>query len=88
MGTKIEIKICIGTACYVMGASQLLHPEEYLGEDLLSKVELSASPCLNYCRKINGSKPPYAMVGKVLVSEATPDKIRKILRKEIFYPGG
>ena len=37
---KIKVSICTGTACFVMGSSEIMLIEEKLPEDLKDKVEV------------------------------------------------
>lgn len=47
---RVELVICTGTACYVMGGSELLLAEEALPADLRDRVRISGAPCMGRCR--------------------------------------
>lgn len=68
---KIKVIICSGTACYVMGASDIFLIEENLPENLKGKVEVDGSTCLEYCKTGGHGKPPFVTVNEELISDAT-----------------
>lgn len=87
MKKKVEVKICTGTLCYVMGGADLQVIDEYLPEDMIDLVDLKGSPCLDHCNNpINQSKAPYVEVDGEVISDATISKvinaIKKVLDKE------
>ena len=45
---KINVKICMGTTCFVMGASDLQELTDTIPEKSGDRVEVSASPCLDF----------------------------------------
>lgn len=49
MNKKINIQICTGTSCYVMGASELLMLEDLLPESIKDNVVITGSPCFGLC---------------------------------------
>lgn len=74
---KIKVSICTGTACYVMGASELLLLGEMLPEDLKDKVEIEGVTCLDKCKGAGSgkSKPPYVLVDGELIESATVQSV-------------
>lgn len=54
---KIDLKICMGTMCYVMGGAELRALVEMLPEDISRHLSVSYSPCLGTCDM--GGTPPY-----------------------------
>lgn len=46
----VQLVICTGTACYILGGSELLLIEEALPPQLRSRVQISGAPCLGHCR--------------------------------------
>ncbi|MFP4363332.1 MAG: NAD(P)H-dependent oxidoreductase subunit E [Spirochaetia bacterium] len=71
---KTKIKICIGTACYVMGASEIL----MRCEDLISEgkgIVLEGATCLGLCKEPDHQGPPFVFVGDRLIPRATPEKV-------------
>lgn len=69
MSEKIKVKICCGTACFVMGGSDLLTLEEYLEKDAKERVEIEAVTCLDTCRQNDEEKPPFVMINDKLYNK-------------------
>lgn len=81
---KVNVKVCLGTTCFVMGSSNLqelleLVPKKY-GED----VEVTGSPCLGLCSiDWEISKAPYVKVNNEVIKEATVEKVLSAIDKEL-----
>ena len=59
----IAVTVCTGTACYVLGGSELLTLKDRLPEEYAKCVLLAGSPCLDRCRdRADGKRPPYVSV--------------------------
>ena len=82
--SKIEVKVCLGTTCFVMGGSNLQELNDIIPEKYGEKVELSAANCLGLC-SINWeySKAPYVKVNEEVVSEATVEKVLEEIDKQL-----
>lgn len=82
--TKVEVKVCLGTTCFVMGGSNLQELNDIIPEKYGDKVELSAANCLGLC-SINWeySKAPYVKVNEEVVSEATVEKVLEEIDKQL-----
>lgn len=78
---KLEITICTGTTCYVMGGGNLMQISESLDEEILKKVSIKGSPCLGLCKEGRYGKAPYVTVGDTIISEATTEAILEVLKK-------
>jgi len=74
----VKVLVCSGTACYVMGGSELLLLDDHIPAKWKGRVELEGSPCLGYCKDKTNGKAPFAMVDGELIPQAT---ISEILRK-------
>lgn len=81
MNDKIRITICTGTACFVMGGSDLLLLEEQLPESLKEHVHITASTCIDVCQEDDQGKPPFVEIDGVVMSEASIPKIVKYLNE-------
>lgn len=68
---KIKVSICTGTACYVMGASELLLLNENLPENLRDAVEIEGVPCIEQCHGAMKKHPPYVKIDGELIQSAT-----------------
>ena len=83
MKDKVTVKICTGTLCYVMGGSELQLLEEHLGSELIDRVEVSGTPCLDICNKGGTEKAPFVKVGDRVISEATISKVVIAIKEEL-----
>lgn len=72
---KIRVSICTGTACFVMGASEILVLEETLPPNLKDKVEVEGITCLEKCKNTECGKSPYVLINGELLQEATLAKV-------------
>ena len=81
---KIEVKVCLGTTCFVMGGSNLQELNDIIPEKYGDKVEVSAANCLGLC-SINWeySKAPYVKVDEEVVTEATVEKVLEVIDKKL-----
>ena len=80
--TPVNVQICLGTTCFVMGSGQLQNlfdvlPEMF-GED---KVNVVGERCFGSCNKADAfSKAPFVMVDGELISSATEEKVIDAVR--------
>ena len=79
----IEINICTGTACYVMGGSELLLLEDELPDAWKEQVRISGSPCLGYCRDRQNGKAPFVCFDGIPVPRATIPLILKLIGERL-----
>ena len=87
---KVSVKICMGTTCFVMGASNLQELMDIVPVKYGDKVEISGVTCLGRCSdpcdSSNYSSAPYVMVNDEVVDNATVEKvlskIERILENE------
>ncbi len=87
MKEKVMVKICTGTLCYLMGGADLQLLEEHLTPEMIDRVEVSGSPCLDCCNHDSSAKAPFVMVGDRLISEANITKIVDAIREELNLVG-
>lgn len=80
---KISVKICTGTLCYVMGGSELQLLEDHLSAQMLERVEIQGSPCLDCCNREDSAKAPFVKVGDRIVSEASITKVIEVIAEEL-----
>jgi NADH:ubiquinone oxidoreductase subunit E len=83
---KHKVTICTGTACFVMGGSELLLLEEQLPDDLKDITEIEGSPCISVCKqteygKTQSDHAPFVMINNEVMEQATVGKIIDHLRK-------
>lgn len=79
---KVKVEICCGTACYLLGAVQLMKLEESLPSDLREHVEFEAKGCLGLCNDDKLGGAPYVRFnGAEPMAGATPDKVVARIRE-------
>ena len=72
---KITVSICTGTACYVMGASEILILEDSLPEELKEIVEVRGITCLDKCKNSECGKTPFVLVNDEVIPDADLSKV-------------
>lgn len=82
---KVNVKICMGTTCFVMGASQLQDLVDIVKNKYGEYVEVSGSTCLNFCTQKDNeyAKAPYVTVNDTVISEATIDKVLQEIDRKL-----
>ena len=83
MQDKIKVVICTGTACFVMGGSEILLLEEHLPEHLKGKVQITGTTCLDYCHDDANGNAPFVEINGVAMSEANVPKVITYLEELI-----
>ncbi len=81
MSEKIKVVICSGTACYVMGASDILLLEEELPAALRDRVEIEGATCLGFCKDPKSGKAPFVSIGGEVMAGATLPKVMARIRE-------
>jgi NADH:ubiquinone oxidoreductase subunit E len=71
----IDVEICTGTTCFVMGAGYLLELVDELPERLRGRVSVCGAHCLGVCNRTDCGKPPFAKVDGVLIANATVESL-------------
>lgn len=80
--TVVKIVVCSGTACYVMGGSDLLLLDDHIPAKWKSHVQIEGSPCLGFCKDKKNGKAPFALVDDTIIPQASiPELLRRIARK-------
>ena len=81
---KIDVKVCLGTTCFVMGASYLQELIELVPKKYGNRATVSGNPCLGQC-SINWehAKPPYVKVNSEIISEATIEKVLNEIERQM-----
>ena len=70
---KIELEICTGTTCYLLGASDLLDVLENLPGPLKEKVSLRGVACQDFCK--SGAKPPFIKINGIVMGEMSSERL-------------
>ncbi|MBN2712648.1 MAG: NAD(P)H-dependent oxidoreductase subunit E [Planctomycetes bacterium] len=72
---QIKVEICLGTTCFVMGASELQSLEEKLPEEIAGRVLIEGTTCLGCCKDRKYGKAPYVRIDGEIMSGATTDAV-------------
>lgn len=82
---KLQVEICMGTACHIFGSSELLRVEDFIPDEEKDSVEVKAVPCLSACNDDNFGGAPFVKVGGTLLPRASInailDEVAKRLRE-------
>lgn len=96
-----DVRICTGTACFVLGGAELLLLEDELisrwdafgitAEQIREHIRISGIPCAGSCRE-QLLRPPFVQIDGTLFGSASLDMIidileRRVLPKEQEIPG-
>lgn len=81
---KVNVKVCLGTTCFVMGSSNLQELLELVPRKYGDSVDVAGSPCLGLCSiDWEFSKAPYVKVNDEVIKEATVEKVLAAIDKEL-----
>ncbi|WP_220429231.1 (2Fe-2S) ferredoxin domain-containing protein [Tenuifilum thalassicum] len=80
---KVEVIICSGTLCYLMGGAELQLLSEHLPPALKDKVIVKGSPCVGFCDKPESGKPPFALINGRKIQQASVDKLISEIKQEL-----
>lgn len=83
MKKKIHLQVCSGTACFVMGGSDLLTLFEFLTDEEKELVSLAAVPCFEHCRTEPDSRPPFIMIDGITYDRMDMDRMVTLLREKL-----
>lgn len=82
--SNIEVRICSGTTCFVMGSSFLNELYDLIPQKYGEKVIVKPSLCLGQCSSNDKhSKAPYVKVAEEIISEATIEKVIAAIEKKV-----
>lgn len=78
---RVKVSICTGTACFVMGASEIVLLEEELPPELKDMVEVEGVACLDLCKDSQCGKAPFVRINdEVLPQSNLPAVLERIRR--------
>lgn len=81
---KVNIQICLGTTCFVMGGGALQTMAEELTRRFGDKIAVSGVTCLGACSEQNSfSKAPFVKIDDDIIGEATIEKIAAEIEKRL-----
>jgi NADH:ubiquinone oxidoreductase subunit E len=74
MNRILEIEICMGTSCHLLGAQDLIDMIETLPDETKAKIILKGATCLQSC-----GKGPNIRVNGLVLSNMTPERLLQII---------
>lgn len=81
---KVNVKVCLGTTCFVMGSSNLQELIETVPAKYGEKVDVIGVPCLGLCSiDWEYSRAPYVKVDDDVIYEATVEKVLSAVEKKL-----
>ena len=84
---KVEIRICQGTACFVLGAAELLVAAEEMPAAWKERCDIAGSPCLGYCnRRTENERMPYVTIDGAPHHSVTPEKLHQLVAEALGEP--
>lgn len=75
---QVTIEICMGSACYLLGAQELIEMIQALPDEVQEQIDLRGSTCLKAC----GQGPNITVDGE-LFHNVTPDLLRQIIQEKL-----
>jgi len=79
---SVVVKICSGTACYIMGGADLLSIENDLSSEEREKIKIEATNCLGECTDY-GPQTPFAVVNGIVIPCATRQTLLEAIRQTL-----
>lgn len=79
--SRIDLRICMGTMCYVMGGAELKDAIDSLPEEVRKHVHITYSPCLGHCTA--GQEPPFIELNGKIITGVSKDNLIRIVKEEV-----
>lgn len=81
---KVEVEICMGTTCFIMGGDNMQELASLLQRKYKDKVDTRGVVCHGLCNTdCQYSKAPYVKVNGDVISEATVEKVLSAVEKKL-----
>ncbi len=81
---EVNVEICMGTTCYVMGSAQLAGIAERLPEEWQGRVSVKGMRCSGACQKSDQyGRAPFVKVNDKIISEADEGKVLAAIREAL-----
>jgi NADH:ubiquinone oxidoreductase subunit E len=77
---KVNVSICTGTTCYLMGAAHLLDIDEVLDPYVRDRVEIRGVHCLGLCNDETSGRAPFVKVDDRIIADANITKVIDAIR--------
>ncbi|MHC1691723.1 MAG: NAD(P)H-dependent oxidoreductase subunit E [Sphaerochaetaceae bacterium] len=78
---KIQVRICVGTACFVQGGADLLLYGDFLNPDMLGECEIEGTSCLGGCKQAGSTelKAPFVEINGKIYGNVTQERFIQLL---------
>ncbi len=87
--SKIQVEICMGTTCFIMGSESLQELASILQRKHPDKVDTKGVVCHGLCNTdCQYSKAPYVKVDGEVISEATVEKVLTVINEKLGEEAG
>lgn len=82
----VDIQICLGTTCFVMGGGHLQDLAETLPRRFGDKVQVTCVRCLGACdQSAKFSQAPYVSIDGEILSNATESAIMEQINRKVAH---
>lgn len=85
MNRLVEVNICYGTLCFIMGGAAFELMGEKLPDDIKYKVAIKGMNCPGYCNSQENGRPPFVVVNNKVIAEANLNKVIEFIREEVAH---
>ncbi len=79
---KVQVKICVGTACFVQGGSDLLLYNDFVDPAIIADCEIEGCSCLDVC-KASGEGAPYVQIDGQVYGKVTQEEFSRLLTQAV-----
>ena len=84
MNKKINVKVCLGTTCFVVGSKNIQELMDIVPKKYGDMVEVTGVPCMQLCSiDWQDSKAPYVKVDDDIIREATVEKVLQAIDEKL-----
>lgn len=83
MNGQVEVSICYGTLCFVMGGSEFEMIQDQLPSDIRHLVLVKGMNCPGYCNSQENGKPPFVTINGKLIGQANLQKVISGIKGEL-----
>jgi NADH:ubiquinone oxidoreductase subunit E len=81
---KIQVRICVGTACFVQGGADLLLYGDFLDPETQGMCEIEGTSCLGGCKDPSSKeKAPFVEIDGILYGNVTQTRLIELLQEAV-----
>lgn len=75
---RIQVEICQGTSCHLLGSQELTDAVNSMGQSIRDRIDLRRVDCLKSCRK-----GPAVRIDDVVFTAMTPELLQLLLEEKL-----